>query len=51
MGLGIIQECGGGTYIRALVRDLGKALGCGGLITSLERTRIGPFRLESALAI
>lgn len=41
-------ECGSGTYIRSIGRDLGEALGCGGLMTALERTRIGPFRIEDA---
>lgn len=41
--------CGGGTYIRSIARDLGAALGCGGLIASLRRTRIGPFDVRSAL--
>jgi len=40
--------CSSGTYIRALARDLGAALGVGGHLTSLRRTRIGPFRLEAA---
>ena len=42
-------ECGSGTYIRSLARDLGEGLGCGGYITGLERTRIGRFTLERAL--
>lgn len=40
--------CSSGTYIRALARDLGAALGVGGHLTSLRRTRIGPFRIEAA---
>lgn len=40
--------CSGGTYIRALARDLGEALGCGGAVAELCRTRIGPFTLEHA---
>lgn len=40
--------CSSGTYIRALARDLGAALGVGGHLTSLRRTRIGPFRLDAA---
>ncbi len=40
----------GGTYVRALVRDLGARLGCGGALESLRRTRIGPMRLEQAVA-
>ncbi|HET9836195.1 MAG TPA: tRNA pseudouridine(55) synthase TruB [Rhodanobacteraceae bacterium] len=37
-------ECGSGTYIRALVRDLGEALGCGGHLTALRRLWVEPFR-------
>jgi tRNA pseudouridine55 synthase len=40
--------CSSGTYIRALARDLGAALGVGGHLTSLRRTRIGPFTLDAA---
>lgn len=41
-------ECSSGTYIRALARDLGAALGVGGHLTVLRRTRVGPFTLEHA---
>ena len=37
-----------GTYVRALARDLGAALGCGGHLTALRRTRVGGFGLEVA---
>ena len=47
--LAIEVECGGGTYIRSIARDLGDALGCGGLISSLTRTAIGPFTLTDAI--
>ncbi|MGB9374463.1 MAG: tRNA pseudouridine(55) synthase TruB [Jiangellales bacterium] len=40
--------CSSGTYVRALARDLGAALGVGGHLTSLRRTRVGPFTLQSA---
>lgn len=40
--------CSSGTYIRALARDLGDALGVGGHLTSLRRTRIGPFGVDAA---
>ena len=36
-------ECGKGTYVRAIARDLGRLLGCFGHITALRRTRVGPF--------
>ena len=46
--LDIEVECSSGTYIRALARDLGTALGCGGHLTALRRTRVGPFGLDQA---
>ena len=41
-------DCSSGTYIRALARDLGAALGVGGHLTSLRRTRVGRFTLADA---
>jgi tRNA pseudouridine55 synthase len=41
-------DCSSGTYIRALARDLGAALGVGGHLTALRRTRIGPFAVDGA---
>ncbi|MGD6742887.1 tRNA pseudouridine(55) synthase TruB [Streptomyces sp. BH106] len=40
--------CSSGTYIRALARDLGAGLGVGGHLTALRRTRVGPYKLDSA---
>src|SRR5262245_22745115 len=40
-----------GTYIRAIARDLGAALGCGGHLAALRRTRSGPFRVEDAVLV
>lgn len=40
--------CSTGTYIRSLANDYGAALGCGGYLSSLCRTRIGDFKLEKA---
>lgn len=40
--------CSSGTYIRALARDLGAALGTGGHLTALRRTRVGPYGLDVA---
>jgi tRNA pseudouridine55 synthase len=40
--------CSTGTYIRSLANDFGAALGCGGYLSALCRTRIGPFKLEDA---
>jgi tRNA pseudouridine55 synthase len=42
-------HCGGGTYIRSIARDLDEALGCGGLVEVLVRTRIGAFTLDDAI--
>ncbi|WP_063053427.1 tRNA pseudouridine(55) synthase TruB [Nocardia arthritidis] len=44
----VAVECSSGTYVRALARDLGAALGVGGHLTALRRTRVGPFTLEHA---
>jgi tRNA pseudouridine55 synthase len=44
-------ECSKGTYIRALVEDVGLFLGCGAYLTSLRRTRIGPYRVDDAVTI
>jgi tRNA pseudouridine55 synthase len=41
-------EVGSGTYVRALARDLGDALGCGAHVATLRRTRVGPWRVEDA---
>ncbi|HEY6800227.1 MAG TPA: tRNA pseudouridine(55) synthase TruB [Agromyces sp.] len=46
--LDVRVECSSGTYVRALARDLGADLGTGGHLTSLRRTRIGPFRVDEA---
>jgi tRNA pseudouridine55 synthase len=43
-------DCGGGTFIRSIARDVGEALACGGLVETLVRTRVGPFELENASA-
>jgi tRNA pseudouridine55 synthase len=40
--------CSSGTYIRALARDLGAALGVGGHLTALRRTRVGPYEIGAA---
>lgn len=41
-------DCSSGTYIRALARDLGEALGVGGHLTALRRTRVGGYGLDHA---
>jgi tRNA pseudouridine55 synthase len=42
----VAVDCTSGTYIRALARDLGRTLGCGGHLTALRRTRVGGFDLS-----
>ncbi len=44
-------HCSSGTYIRALARDLGAALGVGGHLTALRRTAVGPFAIADALTL
>ena len=42
-------ECGSGTYIRSIARDLGESLGTGGLMSRLQRTRVGEFGIRDAI--
>lgn len=44
-------RCGRGTYVRSLARDIGRALGSGGYVTQLRRTRIGEFAIEQAVTL
>jgi tRNA pseudouridine55 synthase len=44
-------DCGKGTYVRALARDLGRTLGCLGHVAALRRTRVGPFAEDGAVTI
>ena len=48
LDLDAIVRCSSGTYIRALARDLGVALGTGGHLTRLRRTQVGGYRAEDA---
>jgi tRNA pseudouridine55 synthase len=48
LDLDVTVECSSGTYIRALARDLGGALGIGGHLTALRRTQVGPYTLDQA---
>lgn len=48
MDVDVTVECSSGTYIRALARDLGGALGVGGHLTALRRTQVGPYTLDQA---
>ena len=47
----IEAECGKGTYVRAIARDLGRMLGCLGHVTALRRTRVGPFTEVDAISL
>jgi tRNA pseudouridine55 synthase len=47
----VVIDCSTGTYVRALARDLGRALGTGGHLTALRRTRVGPFDLAAATSL
>lgn len=49
--LTIEVSCGKGTYIRAIARDLGAALGCGAHLASLRRTAVGPLSLATAVPL
>lgn len=51
MQLSIRVVCGKGTYIRALARDIGEALGSGAFITALRRTRVGGIRVEDCVTL
>ncbi|WP_257494604.1 tRNA pseudouridine(55) synthase TruB [Actinomyces wuliandei] len=44
-------SCSSGTYVRALARDLGRALGCGAHLTTLRRTLVGPFDCGEAVTL
>ena len=44
-------RCSKGTYVRTLCHDLGRALGCGGCMSSLRRTRAGSFTLSQAVTM
>lgn len=44
-------DCGKGTYIRTLLHDIGNVLGCGGVMKSLLRTRVGSFDISGALRL
>jgi tRNA pseudouridine55 synthase len=46
--LDAVIRCSSGTYIRALARDLGAALGTGGHLTALRRTQVGPYDISAA---
>ncbi|MFJ3027408.1 tRNA pseudouridine(55) synthase TruB [Curtobacterium sp. NPDC087080] len=47
--LDVVVDCSSGTYVRALARDVGAALGTGAHLTALRRTAVGPFDVADAL--
>ncbi|QKS11784.1 tRNA pseudouridine(55) synthase TruB [Curtobacterium sp. Csp1] len=47
--LDVVVDCSSGTYVRALARDVGAALGTGGHLTALRRTAVGPFDVADAV--
>ena len=47
----LAAECGKGTYVRALARDMGRALGCYGHVAALRRTAVGPFATADAVTL
>jgi tRNA pseudouridine55 synthase len=47
----LAAECGKGTYVRAIARDLGRKLGCLGHVEALRRTRVGPFDETNAATL
>lgn len=47
----LVINCGPGTYVRSIARDLGRKLGCGACVYFLTRTRSGNFKLDDALSI
>jgi tRNA pseudouridine55 synthase len=47
----LAAECGKGAYVRALARDMGRALGCFGHVAALRRTAVGPFTEEIATSL
>jgi tRNA pseudouridine55 synthase len=51
LDLDVIVRCSSGTYVRALARDLGAALGVGGHLTALRRLRLGPFQAQAATTL
>ncbi len=49
--LDLLVRCSKGTYVRTLAEDLGEALGCGGHLTALRRTAVGPFGVDDAVTL
>jgi tRNA pseudouridine55 synthase len=51
LDLTVSVQCSSGTYVRAIARDLGAALGVGGHLTALRRTRVGEFTLADCRSL
>ncbi|HTL29517.1 MAG TPA: hypothetical protein VL282_09850, partial [Tepidisphaeraceae bacterium] len=49
--LDLCIDCGRGTYIRSIARDLGEKLGVGGYLTALRRTRVGDHSVEKSVKL
>lgn len=49
--LDVELDCGKGTYVRSIARDLGAKLGCGGMVETLRRTRVGPFTADAGIGL
>ncbi len=49
--LTVLVDCGRGTYVRSLARDIGASLGTGGYLAGLVRTRVGQFRVEESASL
>ncbi len=49
--LDVSIDCGKGTYIRSIARDLGAKLGIGGIVETLRRTRVGPFTVQQSVTL
>jgi tRNA pseudouridine55 synthase len=51
LDIDVTVDCSAGTYIRAIARDLGAALGVGGHLTALRRTRVGGFGIDESVTL
>lgn len=49
--VGVRIECGPGTYVRSLARDIGQVLGCGAHLATLRRLRVGAFQVHEAITL
>lgn len=49
--LTVVIDCGRGTYVRSIARDVGASLGVGGYLSGLRRTRVGPFTIDRSATL